>query len=178
MRPFTANFSEIRMGDVAWVGGKNASLGEMFSALKPKGVGVFDGFAITTDGYWRLLEEMACAPTRNSLFRISILKTWNNSLRRATRRAANYATPLPAEIRTAIAFAYSALVTRIGREAEVAVRSSASAEDLPEASFAGAAETFLERARRRGFFAPYTNVLLRSSLIAPSATARSQGFPI
>jgi len=48
---YTANFSEIGVGDVARVGGKNASLGELFTALKPKGVGVLDGFALTTDAY-------------------------------------------------------------------------------------------------------------------------------
>ena len=54
---FTLTFSEIRITDVSRVGGKNASLGELFIALKPKGVGVLDGFAVTTDAYWRLLEE-------------------------------------------------------------------------------------------------------------------------
>jgi pyruvate,water dikinase len=54
---YTLDFFEIRNEDVALVGGKNASLGELFSALKPKGVGVLDGFALTTDAYWRLLEE-------------------------------------------------------------------------------------------------------------------------
>ena len=54
---YTVDFSEIHNGDVAQVGGKNASLGELFSALRPKGVGVLDGFALTTDVYWRLLEE-------------------------------------------------------------------------------------------------------------------------
>ncbi len=58
---YVLNFSEIRMGDVALVGGKNASLGELFSALKPKGVGVSDGFALTTDAYWRLLDEQGFA---------------------------------------------------------------------------------------------------------------------
>ena len=56
-RSFILKFSEIGMSDVARVGGKNASLGELFAALKPKGVGVLDGFAVTTDAYWRLLEE-------------------------------------------------------------------------------------------------------------------------
>ena len=65
---FTVNFSEIRMGDVARVGGKNASLGEMFIALKPKGVGVLDGFAITTDSYWRLLEEQGLRQKLEALF--------------------------------------------------------------------------------------------------------------
>ena len=65
---YTADFSEIRMGDIARVGGKNASLGEMFSALKPKGVGVLDGFAITTDAYWRLLEEQDLRANLEKIF--------------------------------------------------------------------------------------------------------------
>ena len=56
-RSFILKFSEIGMSDVARVGGKNASLGELFATLKPQGVGVLDGFAVTTDAYWRLLEE-------------------------------------------------------------------------------------------------------------------------
>ena len=48
---------QIRMSDIARVGGKDASLGELFATLKLKGVGVLDGFAVTTDAYWRLLEE-------------------------------------------------------------------------------------------------------------------------
>src|SRR6516162_4030848 len=54
---YTLDFAEIGMSDLAHVGGKNASLGEMFNALKPKGVGVLDGFATTAAAYWQLLEE-------------------------------------------------------------------------------------------------------------------------
>jgi len=56
--PFTLNFSEIRMTDVANVGGKNASLGELFNAMPAKGVGVLDGFATTTNAYWHLLKKL------------------------------------------------------------------------------------------------------------------------
>jgi len=141
---YIADFSEIRMGDVARVGGKNASLGEMFSALKPKGVGVLDGFAITTDAYWRLLEEMDLRAQLEKIF--SDLDTENLeqlAVKGHDARTQILQTPLPDVLRTAIRNAYRELVKRVGREVELAVRSSASAEDLPEASFAGAAETFL-----------------------------------
>jgi pyruvate,water dikinase len=141
---YTADFSEIRMGDIARVGGKNASLGEMFSALKPKGVGVLDGFAITTDAYWRLLEEHDLRITLENIF--SGLDPENLEQLAAKGQEARtqiLQTPLPDDLRSAICDSHQALVARIGRKTELAVRSSASAEDLPEASFAGAAETFL-----------------------------------
>jgi len=141
---YTMNFSEIRMADVALVGGKNASLGELFRALKPKGVGVLDGFALTTDAYWRLLEEQGLRAKLEKIF--SVLDPENLEQLASKGHEARtqiLQTPLPEVLCSAIREAYSALVTRIGRDAEMAVRSSASAEDLPEASFAGAAETFL-----------------------------------
>src|SRR6478672_10595670 len=54
---YTLAFEQLRMKDVSRVGGKNASLGELFNNLKPKGIGVLDGFATTADAYWRLLSE-------------------------------------------------------------------------------------------------------------------------
>lgn len=65
---YALDFSEICMGDVALVGGKNASLGEMFRALKPKGVGVLDGFALTTVAYWRLLDEQGLRAKLEKIF--------------------------------------------------------------------------------------------------------------
>ena len=141
---FAVTFSEIRMGDVARVGGKNASLGEMFRALKPKGVGVLDGFAITTDSYWRLLAEQGLRGKLEAIF--SNLDPENLeqlALKGHEARARILETPLPEDLQSAVRESYRALVARLGRETELAVRSSASAEDLPEASFAGAAETFL-----------------------------------
>jgi pyruvate,water dikinase len=141
---YILNFSEIRMNDVARVGGKNASLGELFSALKPKGVSVLDGFAVTTDAYWLLLEESDLRKKLETIF--DKLDPENLNELAASGHAARaqiLETPLPAILRTAILESYRALVERVGHETELAVRSSASAEDLPEASFAGAAETFL-----------------------------------
>ena len=141
---YIADFSEIRMGDVARVGGKNASLGELFSALKPKGVGVLDGFAITTDAYWRLLEEQELRAKLEKIFsKLDPENLEQLAAKGHEARAQILQTSLPDVLQSAIRESFRALVTRMGRETELAVRSSASAEDLPEASFAGAAETFL-----------------------------------
>jgi pyruvate, water dikinase len=142
--PYTLDFSQIRMSDVPRVGGKNASLGELFTALKPHGVGVLDGFALTTDAYWRLLEEQGLRSKLENIF--SGLDAENLEQLAASGHEARtkiLQTALPQDLRSAILASYSNLLNRIGRDVEMAVRSSASAEDLPEASFAGAAETFL-----------------------------------
>jgi len=141
---FILKFSEIRIGDLPLVGGKNASLGELFNALKSKGVGVLDGFALTTGAYWRLLEEQGL---RQKLAQIlAKLDPENLEQLAAAGHAARSAileTPLPDYLRLVVLCGYRDLMQRVGHEVELAVRSSASAEDLPEASFAGAAETFL-----------------------------------
>jgi pyruvate,water dikinase len=140
----TFDFSRIGMNDVPLVGGKNASLGELFSALRPKGIGVLDGFAVTTDAYWLLLEQHCLLQKLEAIF--SNLDPENLQNLAAAGHAARtqiLETMLPNDLRSAILESYRALVKRLGREPELAVRSSASAEDLPEASFAGAAETFL-----------------------------------
>jgi pyruvate,water dikinase len=144
IRDLTCNFSEIRMKDVPRVGGKNASLGELFSALRPKGIGVLDGFAVTTGAYWLLLEQGGLRQKLEGIF--SSLDSENlQSLATAGHEARTLIleSPLPDVLRSAILQSYRSLVERQGRQPELAVRSSASAEDLPEASFAGAAETFL-----------------------------------
>ena len=107
---YIADFSEIRMGDVARVGGKNASLGEMFSALKPQGVGVLDGFAITTDAYWRLLEEQNLRANLENLF--SVLDPENLEQLAAKGHEARtqiLQTPIPGVLQSAIRDAYQAL---------------------------------------------------------------------
>ena len=141
---YTLDFDEIGLKDVARVGGKNASLGQLFNALKPMGVGALDGFATTADAYHRLLIE------RNLEFQLrSLLYDFDPedvdelAARGHAARAAVLETPLPDDLRSAILTAYDQLCARLGREPEVAVRSSATAEDLPEASFAGQQETFL-----------------------------------
>src|ERR1019366_5410332 len=131
---YTLDFSEIRNTDVALVGGKNASLGELFRALKPKGVGVLDGFALTTEAYWRLLDEPRLRAKLENIF--SSLDSENLEQLAAKGHEARtqiLQTPLPEVLRSAVRGSYSALLKRIGRDVEMAVRSSASAEDLLEA---------------------------------------------
>ena len=142
--PFRLNFSEIRMTDVPLVGGKNASLGELFAALGPQGVGVLDGFALTTDAYWRLLEQRNLRGELETLFNNFDAEDLQQLASRGhVARTKILQAPFPEDVSTAILDGYRGLMARLGKEPELAVRSSASAEDLPEASFAGAAETFL-----------------------------------
>jgi pyruvate,water dikinase len=146
----TLNFAEIDLKDISRVGGKNASLGELFNSLRPKGIGVLDGFATTADAYHSLLAQGELEYELRSL--LSDFDPEDVEELRSRGHAARVAVldmPLPKELRTAIITAYEQLCERLGHEPELAVRSSATAEDLPEASFAGAAETFLN-VRGRG----------------------------
>ena len=141
---YTLDFSQIGMQDVPRVGGKNASLGQLFRELKPQGVGVLDGFATTADAYWRLLAEQDLkARLEKILSGFNPENLEELAQRGHAARTAVVETTLPDELKQSILEAYRRLVARLGREPELAVRSSATAEDLPEASFAGAAETFL-----------------------------------
>jgi len=140
----TLNFAEIGLKDISLVGGKNASLGELFNSLRPEGVGVLDGFATTADAYRSLLAQGELEYELRSLLSDFDYEDVEELGRRGhAARVAVLDMPLPKELRTAIMTAYEKLCDRLGREPELAVRSSATAEDLPEASFAGAAETFL-----------------------------------
>src|SRR5579871_2745438 len=136
------DFAHLGLRDVGRVGGKNASLGELWNALSPKGIGVVDGFATTSEFYRRF------TATRNLRAKLAeILSGFDprdvrELAKRGDRaRSAVLETPIPDPLRAAILEAYTRLSTRIGREAELAVRSSATAEDLPGASFAGQQET-------------------------------------
>lgn len=145
------DFAEIALSDVGRVGGKNASLGELFRALKPHGVCVLDGFATTADAYRRLLATGNLEAKLRVIF--TALDPENLSELARSGQAARTAvleTPVPDDLRAAILSAYERLCARVGRTPELAVRSSATAEDLPEASFAGAAETFLNVVGREG----------------------------
>jgi len=141
---YTLNFSEIGIKDINRVGGKNASLGELFNSLKSKGVGVLDGFATTADAYRALLAEGELEYELRSLVSDFDYEDVEELKRRGhAARVAILDMPLPKELRNAVVAAYEQLCQRLGHEPELAVRSSATAEDLPDASFAGAAETFL-----------------------------------
>ncbi len=137
-------FSELRNIDVKLVGGKNASLGEMFSLLTPKGVKIPNGFAVTSAAYFYFLEK---AGIRNEIKKIlSDLDTANManlSARGAKVRATILRAKLPDDLQTAIITNYRKLEKEYSKNVDVAVRSSATAEDLPDASFAGQQETFL-----------------------------------
>lgn len=141
---YTLDFSEIGLRDLPRVGGKNASLGQLFNALKPKGVGVVDGFATTVEAYRLLLDENVLEERLRTIFsNFDPENVEQLAVRGEAARNAVLETPLPEKLKHAVLEAYDRLSKRIGREPELAVRSSATAEDLPEASFAGAAETFL-----------------------------------
>jgi pyruvate,water dikinase len=141
---YTLDFGAISMRDVARVGGKNASLGELFHSLKPLGVGVVDGFATTADAWRRFLAEGGLQDRLRSLFEAFDAEDMAQLAERGhAARTAVLETPISGDVREAVLAAQSRLAGRLGRDVELAVRSSATAEDLPEASFAGAAETFL-----------------------------------
>ena len=135
----------LRMSDVEIVGGKNASIGEMIQGLAGAGVRVPGGFATTADAFRLFLTENAIEESINA--RLSALDVNDVvALAHAGRdiRAQVEAAPLPAALEQAIRDAYAALSAESGvTDPDVAVRSSATAEDLPEASFAGQQETFL-----------------------------------
>ena len=130
--------------DVARVGGKNASLGEMLQSLAQRGIAVPPGFATTADAYRAYIAENDLQGVLQSV--LDRLAAGRMTLAEAGRqiRARIVDGHWPAEIEAEIRAAYRALADRVGQaEPSVAVRSSATAEDLPDASFAGQQETFL-----------------------------------
>ena len=137
-------FEELSRSDVGLVGGKNASLGEMVRKLSEEGIRVPPGFATSADAFRAYLESNRLNDTiADTLARLEAGKI---SLREAGRalRCAIIAAEWPDEIRTSILESYRELARRRGSaDLAVAVRSSATAEDLPDASFAGQQETFL-----------------------------------
>jgi pyruvate,water dikinase len=142
---FTLNFSELTLADVPRVGGKNASLGELVRYLVPLGVRVPDGFAITADAFRRhidaagLTHQIYPALERLDVHDVAALAREGARIRALIRSA-----PLPDAVAEAVRSAYRELSAQLGEAAtDVAVRSSATAEDLPTASFAGQQETYL-----------------------------------
>jgi pyruvate,water dikinase len=166
-------FSEITIDDVPRVGGKTASLGEMFRELAGRGVKVPDGFAITADAFRHFIREAGIGERiRATLADLDTRDMANLSERGQALRQAIVGAALPADLQDQITAAYLKL------EGNVAVRSSATAEDLPAASFAGQQETYLNihgtvaLLRRASVASP------RSSPTARSATGRTAGSTI
>jgi len=137
-------FDDVRAKDIGAVGGKNASLAEMTQTLVPKGIRVPPGFAVTSTAYWRFLDASSLrGPITAHLADWKAGKKTLHEAGHAIRHLLR-AAPIPADVEAAIVSSYRALAARCGNpRLSVAVRSSATAEDLPEASFAGQQESFL-----------------------------------
>jgi pyruvate,water dikinase len=138
------HFSEIKINDISSVGGKNASLGEMYSLLSTKGILVPEGFAVTSEGYSQFLTENKLTPVLSSLLAELDIKSFNNlsAIGKQIRTKIMEST-FPKSLEKEIIKAYQLLVKNSGDEKTYAIRSSATAEDLPNASFAGQQETYL-----------------------------------
>ncbi len=137
-------FDEIGIDDVPLVGGKNASLGEMYQHLTSKGVAVPHGFAITAYAYRYLLKEAGIeAEIRQVLSDLDTEDMANLAERGEKCRNIIRHAPFPDSLRDAIIESYKKMEAEYGENCDVAVRSSATAEDLPDASFAGQQETYL-----------------------------------
>ncbi|MFL0691820.1 MAG: phosphoenolpyruvate synthase [Agrobacterium tumefaciens] len=147
MHPITAHvvwFDDLKRSDVAKVGGKNSSLGEMIQELGRQGVDVPLGFATTSDAYWHFIDENQIRQSIGKSLADWTAGKASLSETGATIRQLFLRADWPAATSTAIVEAYRGLADRAGQaDVSVAVRSSATAEDLPDASFAGQQETFL-----------------------------------
>ena len=144
MDKYAIRFEELGMDDVERVGGKNASLGEMISNLAGAGVKVPGGFATTAQAYRDFLGHEGLADRINAaLDELDVDDIRKLAVTGKQIREWVMSTPFPAKLRADVANAYEQLVRESGPEASFAVRSSATAEDLPDASFAGQQETFL-----------------------------------
>ncbi len=143
--PYVLNLSEVGAGDVALVGGKCSSLGELFRELTSQGVRSVDGFSTTSHAYNRLLVTGGLRKQLQKLLKGLDTNDLDELARvGATARKMMLETPFPEEVQAAIIQAHGELGKRIGKKTfEVAVRSSATAEDLPDASFAGQQDTIL-----------------------------------
>ena len=137
-------FRDLGVDDVPLVGGKNASLGEMYRELTSKGVRVPNGFAITAQAYRDMLSEAgAWEPLHELLDGLDKSDVAELARRAHAARELVYRAGLSPALREQILAAYHTLGQEYGLELSLAVRSSATAEDLPTASFAGQHETFL-----------------------------------
>jgi pyruvate, water dikinase len=137
-------FQEFGIADVPIVGGKNASLGEMIRHLAPKGIQIPNGFATTAHAYRHFLEYNKLDVQLRKLFAGLSVENLDQLREVGSRaRALILEASYPEDLETAIRGAYARLCEQYGRNTDVAIRSSATAEDLPDASFAGQHETYL-----------------------------------
>jgi pyruvate,water dikinase len=137
-------FSDLSSDDVPLVGGKNASLGEMYQHLTSQGVRVPNGFAITAEAYRHVLDDnQAWQRLHEAIDGLSPDNIKDLQQRGEKARAVLYGCALPDDLKTEILAGYAKLRQQYGETISLAVRSSATAEDSPEASFAGQNDTYL-----------------------------------
>ncbi len=142
--PLVAWLRDLRMADLEQVGGKNSSLGEMIGGLTGAGIRVPGGFATTAEAFHAFLKSNALDTRITArLKQLNPVDVTALASCGAEIRGWITAAPFPAEVEQAIRTYYATLVEELGSEASFAVRSSATAEDLPDASFAGQQESFL-----------------------------------
>jgi len=144
LEPYVISLDQLGIKDIDTVGGKNASLGEMITNLSQSGVNVPGGFATTAEAYRRFLEQDSLATRIDELLqKLDVDNIAQLTAAGAQIRQWMLAAPLPTELRTQITSAWEAMSDGQDDAFSVAVRSSATAEDLPDASFAGQQETLL-----------------------------------
>ncbi len=137
-------FKDLTIDDVPLVGGKNASLGEMYRDLTPKGVRIPNGFAVTAEAYRVMLEKAnAWQPLRDAMSGLNPDDVEDLAQRGKQARDIIYGAGIPGDMAQEILDAYHQLQDEYGDGLSLAVRSSATAEDLPTASFAGQQDTYL-----------------------------------
>ncbi len=141
---YIKSFNELGLKDLPLVGGKNASLGEMYQNLRSSGINVPDGFATTAQAYREFLNyNQLLTPLRELLLQLDTKKFSNLRQVGSSIRALFLQAEMPLALEEAISHGYKQLTDQYGTGLTLAARSSATAEDLPEASFAGQQETFL-----------------------------------
>jgi pyruvate, water dikinase len=137
-------FAAVGIADISLVGGKNASLGEMIRELVPKGIRIPTGFATTAYAYRYFITTAGLEAKLRQIFaNLNVEDIENLRQRGKQARTLMLQTPFPKDLIDAIAQSYQQLCDEYGVDTDVAVRSSATAEDLPDASFAGQQETYL-----------------------------------
>ena len=173
--PFIRWFGDLSLADVPIVGGKNASLGEMYRELSTQGVRVPNGFAVTAAAYRHVVAwgEIG-GKLEKTLAGLDTADVADLARRGRAARDLILGTGIPADLWEAIAAAYARLCDQYGPDTDVAVRSSATAEDLPTASFAGQQETYLNICGEQRLSTPAASVSPAFSPIAPSTTAIDQ----
>ncbi|WP_375307192.1 phosphoenolpyruvate synthase [Bradyrhizobium sp. A11] len=151
--PYVRWFEDLGLDDVGMVGGKTASLGELYSMLSRRGISVPNGFALTAAAYRAaLLQQGAWEELRKLLAGLDKRHIADLARRGAAARDIVYAATDLADLRQKVAEAYRQLEQEYGSNVAVAVRSSATAEDLPNASFAGQHDSFLNVRGARALF--------------------------